>query len=150
MNKRVYKQDIAAGIAVIMLGIAAFGLALDMPGKASMFPKVVSCILVVLGVLLGCGSMIRLRNNTPTEDQAVALGALKGPAVVLLLLMLYVMAVIYLGFYISTPVMLVSYMFLLGIRSLKTIAIATALVMIFIYCLFTMQLGVPLPAGLLG
>lgn len=68
----------------------------------------------------------------------------------LALLILYVLAVIYIGFYISTPAMLVIYMYFMGIRNIKTILITTAVVMAFVYCLFTLQLGVPLPAGILG
>ena len=59
-------------------------------------------------------------------------------------------AVITIGFYIATPVMLVGYMYLMGIRKIKPILITTVVMMLFVYCLFTLQLNVPLPAGILG
>lgn len=150
MNKRVYRQDIIAAIVIILVGIAAFMLALVMPGKASMFPKIVSSGLMVLGVLMIAGSMMKIRKNTPTEETPAMLSEFKSPVIVLALLVLYVLSVIYIGFYIATPAMLVCYMFLMGIRNIKTILITTAVVMVFVYILFTLQLGVPLPAGILG
>lgn len=149
MNRRVYKQDIIAGAVVILIGIAAFVLALDMPGKAPMFPKIVSSGLVILGGLLIVTSIYKMNQDIPTEEKASSLEEFKYPVIVLGMLVLYVLAVIHIGFYIATPVMLVCYMYFMGIRNKKTILITTAVVMVFVYCLFTMQLGVPLPAGLL-
>lgn len=150
MNKRVYKQDIIAGVVIILLGISAFVMALSMPGNASMFPKIVSSGLMILGVLLILTSMDKIKKNVDTEEKAASIGEFKSPVMVLGLLILYVLGVIYIGFYISTPIMLVCYMFFMGIKNIKTILVTTAVVMIFVYCLFTMQLGVPLPAGIIG
>lgn len=150
MNKRVYRQDIVTAIVIIIVGLAAFTLAQVMPGKASMFPSVVSSALMALGVLIIIDSIVKIKKDRPTEETAASIGELKSPVIVLALLILYVLAVVHIGFYISTPVMLVCYMFFMGIRNIKTILITTAVVMAFVYCLFTLQLGVPLPAGILG
>lgn len=150
MNKRVYRQDIIAGGVIMLIGIAAFILAAGMPGKAPMFPRLVSSGLVILGILLIAGSALKIGKDVPTEEHPARLLEFQYPAIVLLLLIIYVLAVIHIGFYIATPVMLVAYMYLMGIRKIKTILIATVIVMAFVYCLFTLQLGVPLPAGILG
>ena len=150
MNKQVYRQDMIAAVVIIMVGVAAFVLSLVMPGKASMFPKIVSSGLMVLGVLLIFDSIRKIRKDMPTDEEPARLGEFQSPVVVLALLILYVLAVIYIGFYISTPAMLVIYMYFMGIRNIKTILITTAVVMAFVYCLFTLQLCVPLPAGILG
>lgn len=150
MNKRVYRQDIIAGAVIILIGITAFVLAAGMPGKAPMFPRLVSSGLVILGILMIGASLIKIGKDIPTEEPAVGIWEFRYPAIVLLLLIIYVLAVIHIGFYIATPVMLVLYMYLMGIRKIKTILIATAIVMAFVYCLFSLQLGVPLPAGILG
>lgn len=149
MDKRAYKQDIVSGIVIVLIGSLAFVLSLDMPGNAPIFPRLVSFILVFLGGLLSLSSMIKMKKGVPAMVQAIELYKLKGPVFVFLLLLLYIFAVIYIGFYISTPIMLIGYMYLLGIRNTKTIVITTVVLMIFIYCLFTMQLGVPLPSGVL-
>ena len=70
--------------------------------------------------------------------------------IVFALLILYVLAVVNIGFYIATPIMLVCYMWFMGIRKIRTILITTVIVMAFVYILFTMQLKVPLPKGILG
>ena len=144
MNKQVYRQDMIAAVVIIMVGVAAFVLSLVMPGK------IVSSGLMVLGVLLIFDSIRKIRKDVPTDEEPARLGEFQSPVIVLALLILYVLAVIYIGFYISTPAMLVIYMYFMGIRNIKTILITTAVVMAFVYCLFTLQLGVPLPAGILG
>ena len=95
-------------------------------------------------------SIRKIKKDTPTEEKAANLDEFKSPVIVLALLILYVLAVIYIGFYISTPIMLVGYMWFMGIRNKKTILVTTVIVMAFVYCLFTLQLGVPLPKGILG
>jgi hypothetical protein len=150
MNKRVYRQDMIAGVVIILIGLAAFILALGMPGKAPMFPKLVSCGLMIMGALMVVFSIRKIKKDTPTEEKAANLDEFKSPVIVLALLILYVLAVIYIGFYISTPIMLVGYMWFMGIRNKKTILVTTVIVMAFVYCLFTLQLGVPLPKGILG
>lgn len=65
MNKQVYRQDMIAAVVIIMVGVAAFILSLVMPGKASMFPKIVSSGLMVLGVLLIFDSIRKIRKDMP-------------------------------------------------------------------------------------
>ena len=132
MNKQVYRQDIIAAVIVILVGAAAFILALDMPGNAPMFPKLVSAVLVILGILMIVDSLIKIHRDVPAGETPVKLGGFKSPVIVLFMLILYVLAVIYIGFYISTPVMLVCYMYVMGIRKPKTILTATLAVMAFV------------------
>lgn len=150
MNKRVYRQDIIAGIAVILIGIISFILTLSMPGKAPIFPRLISAAFLVFGILLAVTSYTKLKKDVPTEEKVSELKDFKYPVIVFALLILYVLAVVNIGFYIATPIMLVCYMWFMGIRKIRTILITTVIVMAFVYILFTMQLKVPLPKGILG
>lgn len=150
MNKQVYGQDIAAGIVILLIGAAAFLLAFDMPGKAPLFPRIVAVGIMVLGALLVLTSMVKIKKNVDTEAVPAGAKELIFPLITLALLFVYVMAVITVGFYIATPVMLVGYMYLMGIRKVKPILVTTVIIMAFVYCLFTLQLNVPLPAGIWG
>ena len=53
------------------------------------------------------------------------------------------------GFYVTTPIMLVVSMRMMGIKSAKTIVFATVVMMLFVFLLFTVALGIPLPEGIL-
>lgn len=148
MEQQIYRQDIAAAVLIILVGIAAFALALDMPGNASMFPKLVSVCLVVIGGLMIAASVMGMKRGRPVKGEPIKAGIFRQPLMVFFLLALYAAAVIYIGFYTSTVIMLAGYMYLLGIRKIKLILLADAAVMVFVYCLFTMWLAVPLPAGI--
>lgn len=148
MDQQIYRQDIAAALLIILVGIAAFVLALDMPGNASMFPELVSVCLVVIGGLMIASSVAAMKRKKPAKGELIKAGTVRQPVIVFLLLVFYAAAVIYIGFYTSTVIMLAGYMYLLGIRKIKLILLADAAVMAFVYCLFTMWLAVPLPAGI--
>ena len=150
MNKRVYRQDMAAGVVLVLIGIAAFLLAIGMPGKAPLFPKIVSTGIAVLGILLILTSLSKINKDSETQAVPAEAKDFVFPLITLILLLIYVMAVITVGFYIATPIMLVGYMYLMGIRKVKPILVTTVIIMLFVYCLFTLQLNVPLPAGILG
>ena len=74
---------------------------------------------------------------------------MQSPLVTLALVVVYALGFKYIGFYVTTFVITIALMVYMGVRSVKTIAIVVAVLMIFLYGLFTMQLKVPMPQGLL-
>lgn len=63
------------------------------------------------------------------------------------MLLAYVFAVKYIGFYISTPIFLYLSMLALGQRNHKIIIISALLVPLFAYLLFDLALGLRIPSG---
>ncbi len=149
MHNQEFKIDIGVGIASIIIGVAAFVLSLPFPGRAALFPKVVSFLFCVLGSALALSSWRRMHLGAESCKAVLSWSLFKSPLAVLGLLILYVVVMQTVGFYVTTPIMLVLYMRWMGVRRVKTILIATVSMMLFVFLLFTFSLGIPLPQGLL-
>lgn len=66
------------------------------------------------------------------------------------LILLYFVALIYVGFIISTPVFSAAAMFALGVRNIKVLILVPVLLTASTYTLFRVVLSVNLPVGMLG
>lgn len=120
-----------------------------MPGDAVVFPRIASSILTVLGVLLIGSNLRSNRVASKAKERAMSVSDLKNPAIALLIVIAYVLGIKNIGFYASTLVVLPVFMRFLGIRSLKRILLITLVVSAIVYLIFSVQLGVLLPAGIL-
>lgn len=149
MNNQEYKIDIGVGIVFIVLGIVAFIFAFQMPGRASMFPKFVSILFFILGIVLASVSINKLRKGCESGKSPISIEVFKSPFMVFALLLVYVLVMKTVGFYATTPFMLILYMRVMGIKSWRTTVITTLVVMVFVFGLFTFALDIPLPQGLL-
>ncbi|MBR1919219.1 MAG: tripartite tricarboxylate transporter TctB family protein [Spirochaetales bacterium] len=149
MQKQEYKIDIGVGAVAIVIGVAAFVLSLEMPGRASLFPKLVSALFCILGLSLILTSYARIRSGSESTKPLLTLELFKGPVMVFAILIAYVVVMVNVGFYVTTPFMLILYMRLLGIRSWRTVLLVTVIVMLFIFGLFSFALDIPLPEGFL-
>jgi len=149
MNKRVFKKNLVTGLAAAAVAVFAFVLTFDMPGTAPMFPRIASAALFLLGVLLSVTSLISMKRGSPTGEEPFDPSALVKPAVFTAMILLYVLGIRFIGFYVTTLPVLILYMRLLGIRSLKPLLITAAAVMALLYLVFSVGLHVPLPRGIL-
>lgn len=150
MKNQEYKIDIGIGGVSFLTGLIALILAKDMPGRASLFPRFVSVLFMILGVAMILSGSQKIRKAIESKKMPLSIKGFKGPGMVLLMLIAYILIMPLIGFYLTTPFMLVGYMRLLGIKSWKTIVIVAVVVLLFIFCLFTLGLGIPLPEGILG
>ncbi len=148
MNSQYYRQNVIAGLVVMAVGVAAFALTFGMPGNAPVFPRVASSLLFILGTILMVSSLISLKRGDAGK-QPVAAGDFINPLYSVIIMVGYAYAITLAGFYTATVAMLIIYMYHLGIRSAKTIIGFTAVVAVLVYFVFTVQLDVPLPRGLL-
>ena len=140
--------DVGVGIFSLVVGIVAYVLALPFPGRAALFPKLVSLCLCLLGVMLVIASMHRQAGSQAGQTE-LSTATLKKPMVVFLALTAYVVVMKLVGFYVTTTIALVLSMRMMGIKSFKVIVIATCLMMLFVFFLFSFSLGIPLPQGFL-
>ena len=149
MNKAVYRQNIVTGIVLIAVALAAFALAIPMPEKAAVFPKIVSMVLALLGGLLIVTTAVKMKKGTAIDEEALDPHTFLRPMAFMLMVILYVAGIRVIGFYVTTTVLLVVYMYIMGIRQPKALAITTVVVMVLIYLVFTTALKVRLPKGIL-
>ena len=150
MNTRTHKQNLVIGCIVVAFGIFALIPTFSMPSNVRAFPRIGSCAMVILGLALLITSAVKLKKQTPTDEKPyLNWAALKMPAIVYGMIVLYVVGILVLGFYIATPLMLISYMWLMGIRKVWVMVLTTAVIMVLAYFIFTEQLNVPLPRGII-
>lgn len=149
MNRRYYRQNVVAGLIVMAVAAAAFGFSFGMPGHAPVFPRIASTLLFVLGTILAVTSGLGMNREGETQRKPVEFSSFINPLYSLILMVAYVVGVHFLGFYTATALMLLVYMYHLGIRSVKTMAVVTLVVCVAVFFVFSLQLEVPLPRGIL-
>lgn len=139
--------------------IAVFGLALVAGGlwlctyyesDTALFPRICFISIGVLLVMLGAESVMtekRLRTAGKSGEEALPMNW--GPfMIVTLALVLYGSALVVLGFYSASVLLLLAVGFLWKGVKKSTIFIFTVCFQIFLYVCFTILFKVPLPTGL--
>lgn len=148
MNKNIHKRDIVTGLVLTAIAAGAYILALPMPGNASVFPKIASSVLALLGVLLVITSAVKMKKDIPIHEEPLVLRSMIKPLIYVAMILIYVLAIKHVGFYLSTTIILALYMFVMGIRKPSTLIITVVVVMVLIYLVFTVMLKVRLPKGI--
>lgn len=148
-EKKAYRQSIAVSLVIMAFALAAIYFSLPMPGNAPIFPRMAAGFLFLCALGLLVGTVLRKKKGEAPETAAVDFGAMQSPLVTLVLVIAYAVGFKYIGFYVTTFVITIALMLYMGIRSVKTIGLVVIVLTAFLYGLFTMQLKVPMPHGLL-
>lgn len=148
-EKKAFRQSIGVSLVIMAFAAAALIFSLPMPGNAPIFPRMAAGFLFLCSLGLLIGAVIRRNKGEAPELAAVDFGAMQSPLVILALVIVYAIGFKYIGFYVTTLVITIALMVYMGIRSVKTIGIVAGVLLIFLYGLFTLQLKVPMPNGLL-
>jgi putative tricarboxylic transport membrane protein len=143
------KADRFIGILVVLIGLAAFFLSLNLPPASrkgipgpALLPQLIALSMIICGTLLFAGSFFR-KAAKPLDFNTAALKRLAG---VMVLASLTAVALPYVGFIPSC--LLSSFAFLLIMGTRVHVAALTALAITAgIYVTFHHGLQVPLPAG---
>lgn len=126
-----------------------FAETMKLPPESQTYPKFIVIVLFALTTMYLIQMIMNaVRHGTESGKSDFAGFQAKQFFVCLVLSLLYILAVIYIGFYVSTAVFLVVSLFFLKVKPLY-IAIATVALMLLIYCAFTLFLRVQLPNELL-
>ena len=148
-DKKAFRQSVCVAVVIMAFAAAAFVLSFPMPGNAPIFPRMASAFLFICGLGLLIEALNRKKKGEKSETTAVDFSAMQSPAVVFLIVVAYALGFRYVGFYTTTLVVTLALMLFMGVRSVKTLALVTVILLVFLYVLFTMQLGVPMPYGFL-
>ena len=148
-DKKAFRQSVCVAVVIMAFAAAAFVLSFPMPGNAPIFPRMASAFLFICGLGLLIEALNRKKKGEKSETPAVDFSAMQSPAVVFLIVVAYALGFRYVGFYTTTLVVTLALMLFMGVRSVKTLALVTVILLVFLYVLFTMQLGVPMPYGFL-
>ena len=139
------------GIVAVFYVICAlfFAETQKLPAASQMYPKVIVIILFGLTTLYLIQMIMNaVKYGTESGKEDFKGFQAKQFFVCLVLSLLYILAVINIGFYVSTAVFLVASLYFLKVKPLY-IAIATVALLLLIYGAFTLFLRVQLPSNLL-
>ncbi len=146
------RNDIIAGSIFIALGIFIFTQTWNYPSpeKGHPGPDLFPNILALLFIGFGLALIIKARKLISAGNEIV-LGPrrISNALFVLAIVVVYVGVVNFVGFLITSAILLFLLMKKLGVTLLKS-AIASIMITLFINLLFSKILRVPLPYGILG
>lgn len=137
-------------VAVLLMGLSAvfYKLSMDLTEGGDIFPKLLSIVTAGLSLVLLIMDLRKARAESGSEKESGGPKTLR-PYVTFVLAVLYVVAVITIGFFVSTVAFMVVMMLYLGVRKIPNYLLAVAFVVAFYFFLFDKFLHVPLPRGLL-
>lgn len=142
------KDDLTLGISIIILGIFAFIKGATFPGQASSFPKLMSVILIIFGLLL----LIRTFRNKEENDQEKKVElknkSILKAALIASLFIIYFFTIEILGYIIPTFSITFLTIYILKYENLKVNLILSTLLSITLYVIFTYLFQVKLPKGI--
>ena len=148
--KKLFSIDVWIGLVLMLFSIWFWALSGSFPDAAKLFPRIFLAANFILSAILAGTTLYR---NSKDPERGQTKGVEKSD--VLLILEAYVFIAVYficiklIGFYVSTTVFLLAFMYFLRVRSVKTLVLVTIGMDLFLYLLFGVGLKLNLPAGLL-
>jgi len=147
MTKRLAELIILSGylILAVLLYRSTASYPTSVQGSTALYVRFLG---MALGAFCSLELILWLRARGQQETQKLVVAAV--PARfwgLFILLLIYAVALSYLGFYLSSALFLPLAMLLLGARKALSIVLTSAGVLLFVYLVFAKLLEVPLPEG---
>jgi len=144
INKINYDQIIAGGIIIISLFFYYQTVLFQIPGTVnitspSLIPRIWIIILVLLSVLLIVNSKNKTYKRLNTSPRSVL--------IIIAFLLVYLVAMQWLGYFFTTPLFILSTMYLLKYRKTALMTINAFGFVLFSYFIFNKLLHIDLPLG---
>ncbi|MEA4849461.1 MAG: tripartite tricarboxylate transporter TctB family protein [Clostridiaceae bacterium] len=150
--KRIIHHDVYFSITAILFSIFMLAITLQLPDAAAKYPFVILLILTVLSIaelIQAVKGSVCIKPETANEAQYIKWHIIKTPLISTIFVLAYAVCMDFLGFFSSTVIFLVSFMYYCGVRSWKKIMICVIGLNLFIYFVFVVQLKVQFPNGLI-
>ncbi len=141
-------SDIGLGVFVTLFSIAFLTQTAGMPEAAAIFPRVMLIVLLCFGIGI-CVTGVQKSLKPNPEDPTASFRAIKYPAAIFGLMLLYALGMAYIGFFVSTGAFILAVMAFFRYKNIKVMLGTTAGLLIFLYLLFGLWLNVYMPDGLL-
>lgn len=136
-------RDLISAVVIFAFGAAAFYMAGDYGTKAGMFPRLVS------GIMMGGAALLFVRALFfRPPGSAVDRVALRRMAVAIVLTLLYIAAIVPVGYITSSIVFLMATTYLLGMRRYLLTGAVTVIFVFGLHYVFTSVFHAPLPGEL--
>lgn len=148
MKSKQIHNDVYSGAFMLIFSIYFFYIATTMRAGAAKFPKIIMGLMILLSIGCLIQGIIKTRSNVNTGSEAsaqVLWSEIKIPLLVFCMITLYVIALQYIGFIISTLIFIPALMLFYRNRNKLLIVCCTVFTIAFIYTLFTVVLKLQLP-----
>lgn len=150
--KKSFKELFFA-IAITVISAILFFISFTYPAKSSDFPKFLCGLMLLFSILILLKAVrshtTAQKSDNAGENDEKIITTLKVPAIIFSLTIAYVVGIIYIGYFVSSVVFLITMMSIFGKQKLLTKIIATLLFLIVVYVFFVSFLGLRLSQGLL-
>lgn len=151
------REDVLVGIFSVMLGILALAIAstfnistsLDAAGPGGI-PKALAWGILIIGIIHIVGGF--LAPKAEGDDKFSLFKEFEESKVILritLVCILYIFFLEYIGYLIATPLLIIGIMWVIKVRSIKSLLSTSIVTTIVLFLIFSVVLGVDFPMGLL-
>lgn len=155
MKKKTLHYDIIVGAVLIIVSACLFPQTFKFPGTAGIFPQFILVVLAILGIytlIYGIKETKDLAAKEASGEKTEPVFAWKKDKLPLLgyaFMVVYVLMIQPVGFFVSTTIFMIAFMWFLKIRKPLVMISVTIGTDIFLYVLFVLLLHRSLPAGFL-
>ncbi|HWA50493.1 MAG TPA: tripartite tricarboxylate transporter TctB family protein [Dongiaceae bacterium] len=136
----ILSRDSLVAIVIFVFSLTAFIMAGSYSGGAEIFPRGISAIMMICSVILFIRGMVRPTVGEPMKrDEIIRVGS------IIVATLIYIVAVNYLGFVLSSIIFVPVIAYRLGIRNHALVWISTLIFVPLVAYLFRSVFHVPLP-----
>lgn len=135
-------QDRVAGVFFAATGAVSIYWSFDYTGASGLYPRMLGIVIVVLSLLMVLKTM---RRTHQVETTRRLVDSPRSFLIALTFVFIYLSLVPLIGFYTSSLLVLLVLPIALGFRRAVPLLLSATLFIVFLYILFTLVLGRPLP-----
>lgn len=154
MNKTLH-QDVIAGFVLLVITTIFYVKTVDLPEKAALFPEFILWLLLFFSVAIIINGIIKTNKakkgeqvSKTEEEERLTFSMIKKPLLFIVILAGYFAIMNYLGFFVTTSLLIALILYILNCRKVVTYIFTILGTSLFIYFLFVSLLNVNLPQGI--
>lgn len=154
--KKTLNQDVLAGSVLFLITLIFYLKTVALPDRAALFPEFILLLLFLFSVAIIINGVIKTKKekrgeqvNQADEEEKLTFSIIKRPLLFVVILAAYFVVMGYLGFFVTTALLVALILYLLNCRKVVTYALTIVGTSLFIYFLFVSLLNVNLPQGIL-
>ena len=151
----VVHQDVVLALFFFCMSGIFYAGAHSFPKNIAQFPRLFSLIMAALTIPVLVKGIIKskklaaaLKHNPNTYNE-ISWKEAKYPIIVCIVLLAYILGILYIGFFVSSAVFMVAFMFVLGYKNWPVVIGTTVALLGTIYFVFVRFLAMNLPRGML-
>lgn len=147
--KSYLNQDVYVGVIMMIVSLFLVFLSMEVILEARLFPLIFLIIMIIFSILIIFKGINRKEFNGDDDEEELSASLLRKPIILFGGITLYCLLITLLGFFPSTILFLVSFLYINKYKNHTEVLLTTVLTIVFVYFVFVYQLNVALPSGYL-